>query len=216
MRAGFNAGDIPLDTRPNRKMCELHYIYCAAAARGRSGAGTALWSAVERAALKAGCTHMELTADSTQTEPLIKFYQEKCGLSYMFCRLRKELTPHPPNLSPRPFPFQHLRGVATLQVMVAQDATSTTSTTTRTSATSTSGGVPVIRTVTLSDSVSGWGDSLLVELAAGAGITGNPRQLQVSVRDPAGEEEVVLPGGRLSWRMLTSLGPDDVVIVQQL
>ena len=96
--------DVWLDRRPTRKLAELHNIYCGAAYRG-SGAGSVLWAAVEAAALAAGCTHIELTADSVHAEPLLRFYQQ-CGLSYMFARLRKELAAAPPRLAPLPFPFQ--------------------------------------------------------------------------------------------------------------
>ena len=49
-----------------------------------------MWNAIEKAAVAAGCTHLELVADSKMSEELITFYQ-RCGCSYMFCRLRKEL-----------------------------------------------------------------------------------------------------------------------------
>lgn len=97
--------DMPMDTRAARKLAELHYIYVAASARGGAGGGAALWQAVEEAAVAAGCSYLELTADSKMAAPLIKFYQ-RCGCSYMFARLRKELSPAPAGLAPLPFPFQ--------------------------------------------------------------------------------------------------------------
>ena len=78
--------DIALDTRTARKTAELHYIYVSETVRGSgSGGGRMLWNAIERAAVDAGCTYLELVADSTMPEALIRFYQ-RCGAAYMFCR----------------------------------------------------------------------------------------------------------------------------------
>lgn len=62
---------------------------------------------------------MELTADSVRAEPLLRFYQKQCGLSYMYSRLRKELLPPPPRLAPLPFPFQAQAAVVAAEGAVA-------------------------------------------------------------------------------------------------
>jgi GNAT superfamily N-acetyltransferase len=103
--ADFKRDDrpIPRDTRPGRKVGELHYIYCAPEHQGRGG-GAALYAAVEAAARIEGCTHLELVADSVDAEALLRFYRG-CGLGYMFTRLRKELAAAPAGLAPLPIPF---------------------------------------------------------------------------------------------------------------
>ena len=40
------------------------------------------------------CTHLELVADSLVAEDLLRFYNQVCGMSYMFTRLRKEHEQH--------------------------------------------------------------------------------------------------------------------------
>ena len=82
--------DIPLDGRPDKKLAELEYIYIHQDHRG-GGGGKTLWEAVERGAVDAGCTYLELIADSVKAEELLSFYSKVCGMSYMFMRLRKEL-----------------------------------------------------------------------------------------------------------------------------
>lgn len=97
--------DIPLDTRPRKMLAELHYIYVAAAHRGGGGAGTKLFAAVERDCVARSCTHIELVADSLAAEDLLRFYNQACGMSYMFTRLRKEIAPATEGLPPQPIPY---------------------------------------------------------------------------------------------------------------
>ena len=81
--------DILLDTRAEKRMGDLHFIYVHPDHRG--GAGRVLYSAIERACIERSCTHLELIADSVAAEQLLRFYGAHCGMSYMFTRLRKEL-----------------------------------------------------------------------------------------------------------------------------
>ena len=96
--------DIPLDGRPHKKLAELEYIYIHQDHRG-GGGGKTLWEAVERGAVDAGCTYLELIADSVRAEELLSFYSKVCGMDYMFMRLRKELAGAPEKLPPLPIPF---------------------------------------------------------------------------------------------------------------
>lgn len=64
--------------------------------------------------------------------------------------------------------------------------------------------------VTLSGSVTGWGDALLSELA---GAVGAPAVAEVWVRYSDGVEEGPLANGRGSWSTIKGLDPGDVVLV---
>jgi GNAT superfamily N-acetyltransferase len=97
--------DILLDTRPDKRMCDLHFVFISQEHRGRGQAGRTLYAAVEQICRKQCCTHIELIADSTASESLLRFYAETCGMSYMFTRLRKELAEAPSKLPPLPIPY---------------------------------------------------------------------------------------------------------------
>lgn len=115
--------DIMLDTRPYRRMCDIHFVFVAQEHRGRGRAGQTLYDAVERIATDQLCTHVELIADSTASEQLLRFYSQACGMSYMFTRLRKELVDPPVNMPPLPIPYaaaaaEH-HGVSDMQLRLA-------------------------------------------------------------------------------------------------
>jgi GNAT superfamily N-acetyltransferase len=109
--------DILLDTRPCRLMCDLHFVFVTQQHRGRGHAGRTLYAAVESIAVERSCTHIELIADSIHSEQLLRFYSQVCGMSYMFTRLRKELTEPPKDFPPLPIPYANAAGGQAATVM---------------------------------------------------------------------------------------------------